>query len=320
MARIGLISNLHSHQNRRGFARIRDAAARHPEIAHVEIGRIEAVGEALRAFVREGIGVVAVNGGDGTVQATLTALIDDLPSQARPRLAILPGGMTNLIANDVGLKGRRECALSRLVAAVGGGEEGTEIVRPLISLRLAPGEVPVHGLFFGAAAFHRVILFARQKVHPIGLDRVTALAATLALVGARALFGRTEADGLFQGAPLALAIDGREDPPVKTYFLVLATTLSRLALGLSPFWGEGPGRCRYLAIESPPRRFRSALLPILRGRPRRWMTADGYASGRTDEITLRMTSPIVFDGQIFTPRADQPVTLRVEHQAVFLRC
>ena len=320
MGRIGLISNVHSHQNRRGMTALRAAAASQSRIAHIEIDGIDGIGEVLRDFARRDIRVVALNGGDGTVQALLSALINDAPFERPPRLAILPGGMTNLIAHDIGLKGGRERSLERLVQAVKDGHGGTEMVRHVLSMRLDPAEAPIHGLFFGTAAFYRAVMFSRRTIQPAGLDRSAAFASSLALIVLRALFGRAGADDLFRGERFSIALDGTDHGPAKDHLIFLATTLSRLPFGLMPFWGEGPGRCRYTHIESPPPRLRAALLPVLRGRPRPWMAANGYRSGRAEEIALRVTSPIVLDGQIFTPRPDHPVTLRADHEVLFLRC
>lgn len=321
IGRIGLISNVHSHQNRRGgMAPLRDVVAAHPRIVHAEIEAVEGISTVLRTFARQDVGVLAINSGDGTVQAILSALLNEAPFERFPRLALLPGGMTNLVAHDVGLTGRRERSLARLARAVETGQGLTAIARPILSMRLGEDVAPIHGFFFGAAAFYRAVLFARQKVHPTGLDRSAAFTSSLALIVLRALFGRRSDDDLFRGERISIALSEAEAVPARDYLIVLATTLSRLPVGLTPFWGEGPGRGRYTCIESPPHRLRAALLPTLRGRPRPWMAANGYISGRSDEMVFGLKSPIVFDGQIFTPREDQPVILRVDHEAVFLRC
>ncbi|RMD61314.1 MAG: hypothetical protein D6826_10210 [Alphaproteobacteria bacterium] len=328
MARIGLISNIHSQQNRRGMAAIRDTAARHANVVHAEIDRIEDLGQALGDFIRHGVDVIALNGGDGTVQAALTALINTTAPKRRPRLAILPGGMTNLIAHDVGLKGRRADSLARLAHALADGRGITEATRPVLSLRRSPDEAPVHGMFLGAAAFYRAVMFSRQKIHPMGLERGAAFTSSLALVVLRAFFGRGNdgSDDLLRGARFSIAVPENGDVPApqgegeKEYLLFLATTLARLPLGLRPFWSEGAGRCRYTYIESPPHRLRAALLPILAGRPRPWMRRNGYVSGCTNEIVLRMNTPIVFDGQFFTPAPGHPMVLRSDHDVVFMRC
>jgi hypothetical protein len=318
--RIGLISNVSSHQNRRGMAALRAVVASHPSIAHFEVEGVVDLSSILCDFARREAGVVVVNGGDGTVQATLTALINDAPFERPPLLAILPGGMTNLIAHDVGLTGRRERALARLAQAVKTGHAAAEVARHVLSMRLGGDQPVVHGMFLGAAAFYHAVMFARHRVHPTGLDRSAALTSSLALIGLRALIGRGREAGLFRGERMSIALDGADPAPARDYFIALATTLSRLTLGLRPFWGEGPGHFRYTYVEAPPYRLRSTLMPVLRGRPRQWMEANGYVSGWADEMVLGMNSPIVFDGQIFTPEPDRPVTLRADHEVRFLRC
>jgi hypothetical protein len=118
---------------------------------------------------------------------------------------------------------------------------------------------------------------------------------------------------------MTLELDGQPAQP-QDFLLFLATTLERLMLGLKPFWGEGNGGVRYTSVGFPPRSLWRALLPVIRGRPRPWMAARGYDSGRTRECRLSLQCPIVFDGEIFTPEPGTPVTLRADRRVTFLRC
>ena len=66
---------------------------------------------------------------------------------------------------------------------------------------------------------------------------------------------------------------------------------------------DAPGARRPIAARQSrwaPRLSRAAL-PVVRGRPRPWMKHAGYASTRADRISLRLTSPIVVDGEVFDP-------------------
>ncbi len=321
MSQIGLISNIRSQRNRRGMPAIRDVLARYPQVLHGEVDRIEDIVPILQTFARREVDHVIVNGGDGTVQAILTELRNGAAFEHFPSLSILPGGMTNLIAHDVGLKGRRDRSLARLIEATTAGNGVVRLTRSVLSMTCAPDRPPTHGMFLGTAAFHRGILFSRQRVHSLGLERSAATGLALGLILLRAMIGRSGIDRLIQGERIEIALDGQRVEEARDYFLVLATTLDRLTLGLMPFWGGGgSGTCRYTSIVSPPQRLHRALLPALRGRPRPWMAESGYASGLAEEIALRMTCPIVFDGQIFTPEPDFPVIIRADHKVVFLRC
>src|SRR5947208_1425998 len=104
--RIALLSNPRSSGNIAQLPRIRAFCAEHPDIFHYEVEEVSQIGEAMRSIARVRPSVLAVNGGDGTVQAALTELTNgghfgDSP----PPLAVLPSGKTNLIALDLGARG-----------------------------------------------------------------------------------------------------------------------------------------------------------------------------------------------------------------------
>ena len=72
--RIGVISNPLSGGNRKGMHAIRAALAGSPQAYHFEASTPLEVGEALAEFAHRKVGIVAVNGGDGTIHAVLTEL------------------------------------------------------------------------------------------------------------------------------------------------------------------------------------------------------------------------------------------------------
>lgn len=320
MIRIGLISNPRSQRNRRRMPAMRAAAARHGDLLHVELEDISATAEALRDFARREVELVIVSGGDGTVQKVLTELLNGSGFAAMPPLALLPSGMTNLIAADVGLRGdpvRSLCRLCRL--ASGAAMTRETLVRPVLSMRRAPGEPPIHGMFLGAAAFYHGIMAARDEVHPLGAKHHAAAALALALALFRLVTGRRGANMLLHGECMTVELDGTPAQP-RDELLFMATTLQRLILGVMPFWGEGPGQLRYTSIGFPPQRLWRALLPALRGRPKPWMEPHGYRSGKVGECRITLDSPVVFDGEIFTPEPGVAVILSADRQATFLRC
>ena len=318
--RIGVISNPRSRQNLHGMAAIGEVLARSPDVLHIEAGRPAQVAAALRDLARREVGLVVVNGGDGTVQATLTALFNEAMFERPPRLAVLPAGMTNLIALDVGLKGRRDRALARLIERSAAGDGLVESTRPVLALRYAADGPPVYGMFGGAAAFYRATLLGRNEVHALGAQRSVATGLALGLSVLQVLLRRHGgSSGLFRGDRMTIEVDGRARPE-REYLLLLATTLDRLLLGLRPFWGGGAGRLRHTSIDFPPRRFARALVPTLRGRPRPWMADCGYVSGRADRMALYLTTPFVLDGEIFMPTPGVPLTLTADRRAVFVTC
>jgi len=318
MMRIGLISNPRSQRNRRDMPAMREVARRHDSLVHVELDRVDSTADVLREFARREVGLVAVSGGDGTVQKVMTELLNGSGFGDVPRLAVLPSGTTNLIAADVGLRGHPAGSLERLCAAMAPATPGGEgLVRSVISFRRVPAEAPIHGMFFGTAAFARGVTLTQDHVHPLGAQGALGAGIGLGVALLRLLAGGGGV--LMRPDRMAIGIgNGRAE--ARDYLLFLATTLHRLILGIMPFWGEGEGGLRFTTIDFPPQQMRRAILPILRGRPHPWMSAGGYRSGRTSECRLAMDCPIAFDGEFYTPEPGVPVVLRVDRKIAFWRC
>lgn len=318
MTRVGIISNPRSRQNLKRMAAIRAQLARHPRVRHRELqGRADNAA-AVREMAEWGAELVIVSGGDGTVQGVLTEIVNGGQFASLPRLAVLPSGMTNLIAHDVGLRGEPERALARLVEAAESGAPLVEMRRRIIGMRHAADQPPTYGLFCGTAAFYRGTILARDQVHRLGVEKSLAAGLSLAWFLVCALLGRKSHNPLYRGEPMTVEVDGVTLPEAEQ-FILLGTTLERLILGLMPFWGDGTEGLRYTSVAFPPERFRYGLLPLLRGRPRPWMADAGYHSGVARELILATDCPIIMDGEIFPASRHFPVRIWGDREVAFVR-
>ncbi|GAA0604607.1 diacylglycerol kinase family protein [Craurococcus roseus] len=296
MERIGIIHNPLSRAGRDNRARFGAAAAGLP---FAEPASRDALRDALRGFAARGVDLLAVQGGDGTLREVLTALPAAFGA-APPAIAVLAAGRTNLAAKVLGGAGTGEAALARLSDAAGRGALRRRIV-PVLEVSRPGTEQdggPLRGLLFGAAAFAEGKRIADERLHGRGIRAGPAVALALASVALRA--GLDRRHPLRAGVPMAVAPDGRP-PRDGRRFLLLATTLDRLMLGLRPFWGDGRGAVRWLDVEAPPRRLAAALWAGGRGRPAPWMAAAGYRSGRAERLEVAMDRPFVLDGEVFEP-------------------
>jgi hypothetical protein len=323
MTRIGVISNPLSQQNRRRLDRVRAALADGGKaVDHVELDAIEEVPGIVSAFVRGGVDVLAINGGDGTVQAVITALINGTQAADRPPVAVIPAGMTNLIATDVGLRGEPEKVLAKLLSRAAKGKlEACQ--RALMTLSAAPEEPGIHGMFAGAGAFHDTVVWSRRKIHTLGAERDTAVGLALLALGLRSLLGLTRGSPLATCTPMSIAFDDA-DSEQREIFVLLATTLQRMMMGIMPFWNGGEAELKVTTIDYPPRRLTRALLPVLRGKPRPWMERAGYHSRRARHVSIASAKPIVFDGEFFDAEklgrpAGTPLRLQHRHDLRFIR-
>ena len=318
--RIGLITNLRSQRNKRRALAQFDTPAGGPEVLQRHLDGIEGLAETLAEFAMAGVEVVAVNGGDGTVSRVLTELQERSPFERLPRLALLPGGMTNMCAADVGIRGARSRTLGRLLATAAAGDlDSSTVVRETIRLRRGAESRPVHGMFFGTAAITRAIQTCRKLVHPLKIESSAASGATLAYLLLCRLFRRNGGDPVIRGDDIRVNIDN--GPPQElTQLLALVTTLDRLVLGSRPFWGAGEGALHYTGLAYPPNRLLRSAYRVLYGGDDRRLPEPHYVSRNANRISFEMSCPFTLDGEIFEPLPSTPVELNRGGPVRFLRC
>lgn len=296
-APIGIISNGRSHRNRGGLAP-QVPAGDAEVIAAAPQTRAELT-RTLAEFRMRGVGLLVVDGGDGTIRDVLTCggavWEDDWPT-----LAIVPSGKTNALAIDLGLP---DCwTPADAVAAASSGR----IIRrsPLEIVRAGSDAVPLRGFLFGGGAFVGATELA-QHTHRAGAFRGVAVGMALAWALAQTLFGNDAGQWRAGTASrLGFSPDARPlaDGPVPdgeaSRYLLLSSTLTYLPLGLKPF---GPTRSglKTLVVDAPPRRLVSAVSAILRGAAPGWLPDAGYHRVDAASVDVRLDGNFILDGEIF---------------------
>ena len=318
MIRIGLISNPRSQRNRRGLDDLKAVSVRVPDLLHREVegeGE-ESLSAILGEFAAREVGLLVVSGGDGTVQRTLTELLEAQPFERLPSVAILPRGMANMTAGDVGLRGRSAAALRRLIERARAGDLGqSEVRRKILRVENIRNSPPQRCLFFGAAAIYDAIELCCRQVYARGLKGNLGMGLTLGGLLLSSLLGRP--DGALRAHDIAVAVDAQ--PAVRARrLLVLATTLERLILGSRPFWTPGKGAIRFTSIGHPPPQLIRSAPKVLYGWRRATLSED-YVSGGAERIALRLDGAFTLDGEFFEPVPDQPVLLTATDELRFVR-
>jgi hypothetical protein len=300
MTRIGILSNVHSKRNQSALPALERMLTEFPDVAHQRFRHINEMPQAVAALARNGIEHLVINGGDGTVQAVLGELLERSPFAARPRVTLVGGGMTNVIAHDVGVPSAPIDALRRVLMRAGKGDTGEVVRRTTIAVKCSGRERTDYGFLAGAVGFYQGTRLTRRDMHRVGFRQSLATKAGIVWSVIRLLLhGEGERSGL-RGEHVSIGLNGAP-PHEAPYLFILATTLERLLPGVMPFWGHDHGAIKLTTIASPAPRFGRAAISVVRGRPRPWMHQAGYASTRADRISLRLTSPIVVDGEVFDP-------------------
>jgi hypothetical protein len=317
MPKIGLISNPQSQRNQRGLDEVASAIAGVPEVIHIATDGRERLDEALRELARQEVGVLLISGGDGTVQTVLTRLFEGAAFERMPYLAILPRGMANTTAADLGLRGTAPAALARLIAASRDGTLAEHVVeRPILRVENLQGSGPQRGMMFGAGAITDAIEFCCREIYARGLRGKLGMSVALAGLLLGALLGRR--NGVLRSHAIGVALDGGQEDRAER-LLVLATTLDRLMLGSRPFWNDNAQPIRYTSIRYPPEHLVRSAPKVLYGWRRQTLCPEVYQSQGAWRVAVRIDAPFTVDGEMFQPLRDQPVVITAADHARFVR-
>jgi hypothetical protein len=317
--RIALLSNPKSTGNLAQLPRIREYCADHPDIFHYEVEHAHQIGEAMKTIARVRPKVLAINGGDGTVQAALTELHNGGHfGEAPPPVAVLPSGKTNLIALDLGARGDPIEALERLIALAQGDLAPYTVARELIALRHGDGtDRPVIGMFLGGAGLADTMLYCRDKIYPLGLPNGLSHVITALALLAR-LFLRIKSSFLPPDPqPLSVSMH-REGPLTGRFSLLVVTTLDKLLLS-SDLGAQRGGSLKLLAVEERPVSLLRAFAASLGGKLGREHLR-GVHFERADEITIEGDrSNVILDGETFSAERGRPINLRPAQPLSFVK-
>lgn len=316
--RIAVLNNLRAGESTAKVSRMLSFLKEHPAISHVETENNEHVRDALTILQRQGVEVLAVNGGDGTLQRVLSEMLSTPTDAPLPLIAPLRGGRTNMSARDIGSRRNPVVALSTLLEAVQRGAIGQHIVeRPVLRIDLGADYPVQYGMFFGIGVMYRTIELKHRilpKRHFQGLLGSGAFVGTLVT---RALFGSMR--GLLTPDTVEVCVD---DQPgwADEFLLIMATTLDRLFLRMQPFWGKEGAPVRLTAIAAGARRSFSGALKVLCGyAPDTNLQKTGYTSRNVHQVTLRLDCGVIIDGELFPPQPARLVSIAADHRIRFVR-
>lgn len=301
--------------------RIREFLREHPDIPQVEPGGAGGVREALMYLGERGVDVLAVSGGDGTLQRTLTELLTDSKLFAQlPLVAPLRAGRTNMSALDIGSDRHPVHSLERLLRGTRDNSlQFRQVTRPVLRVDLGADEPTQYGMFCGVGTIHRAIELT-HRVFPYGRAQGVfgSSVVTFSLL-ARHLFG--EKDGILDPDDVAIRLDGQ---PVEghSFRLVMASTLRRLFLRINPFWGREQAPIRFTALDHESTRQFGNLVKVLRGRvphDRRGEQEQGYTSHNVFTGELSLDCGLTVDGELFPAIPGRVVKLSADERIRFVR-
>ncbi len=320
--RMGVLSNPGSGRNKGGMAPIRALLSTYPGVLHREARTPDEVRKVMQEFSAAAVELVALNSGDGTVQATLSTLLRDKPFQQVPLLALLRGGSTNVNIGDVGIRGNQKSGLGRLLDWVDGRQASVNLIqRPVLQVTAHPQATPLFGMLFGAGLITKGIEYYHANVHNKGVyDGLATGITTLRMLLATARGDPKYSTPLFANLDFDTEATS-ESQATEEYLLVLVSALQRLFLGMHPFWGDGPGALHFTSVRSRPSHLLRALPSLVRGRPNQLGTEqNGYQSRRFDTLRISMEGQFTLDGELYTAAPEiGPISVSQAGPVTFVR-
>ncbi len=312
---IGIISNPLSGGNKKGLCYLREVVQKRPEAYYVEADTFPGIESALSGFLDRHVDILVINGGDGTVHGVLTALFRLFPAGGMPLLAVLRSGTASMTARDIGLKGNKSRAISRLF-------EWVDLCRPAFVKRRSVVRVerfsarPLYGMFFGAIAICQGIDFCHSHIYDKGIYGEVAEGMTLFRFMLATLTGN---DKLVSSASVQVSLDS--GPSERNNLLLLfITSLERLFLGLRPFWGSETAPLHYTALGVNPGHMLCALPGLLFGRKNSFSKpCYGYFSHNIHEARITLDDGFTVDGELYKLRQAESVTVKDGGSALFLQ-
>lgn len=299
-ARVLLLSNPNARQVRKR-APLLDALQRAGKVETLWTGAPEALRGILARAQPCADDLLVLNGGDGTVQTTLTELAGMLPMSRWPRLAVLPGGTTNMTAFDISGRVSYGRAVTKLDEAIDAPVRAFVRRRHLLRV-LTPGEPTRYGFAFGAGAVVNGVQYCREEILRRGGSDEWASGLTLL----RGSVGIARRDPRFTGNTRA-RIEFTDATVSGQWLILLASTLDRMIMGIRPYWGDRSGPMHFTWIRSDARNFLGRLPQIVTG-GRGLRAEDGYASRDLSCLALELEGQYTIDGEIF-PTPSGPLSL-----------
>lgn len=297
MSRLFITNMLSERVSRKGSVLESLAAETSTEL--FKLDPFDALPSAVTKAALDGVDHVIIEGGDGTVQGVISGFLSQADKfKTFPSFSIVPGGMTNQVAKNIGLK---SAAARTVKSALEGPMQAVDM--PL--LKVTDSEGPTYaGFLFSTGAIPQITRYTTGELHRKGIG------GSAAVLGGILKGVRGDDETLMQITPVQM--DGIYTGP---HLGTVVTTLPSLIMGLDPFWGSGDEPLRVTWVDGDYRGLARNVLQIWMGLKSKDRSPDGLYSKRVNELSYRYEGDIVLDGEFlsipsgkFTVTATRPVT------------
>ncbi|MDY6794889.1 MAG: diacylglycerol kinase family protein [Actinomycetota bacterium] len=297
---IAVLTNVEAGKNR--FGRYKRYGI--PEIVGddglvIETETMEEIDGAIERILSRGEHLICLNGGDGTVQRALTSIMNACGEREDELPVFFPlrGGTMNLLADNLGIKGKAPQLLREAMKTAAFSEELPYVEIPTLRVvrEMAGGTEREYGFFFGSGALYR---FHRVYYRDTKGGTLPAVKLVLRCLG-EGMVKRGRYRGIFGMTDLRVSMDDFQMPR-ESFIIVLAMVFKKMLLTFNPFRDEGEGDFFTLAMGLPLGKIFTNLHKLF------WVRGDeppfppdAYYNRRASRLKLRSGEGYSLDGEIF---------------------
>ncbi len=262
-------------------------------------------------------GLVAICGGDGTYQKTITALVEAYKDHALPVLLPLAGGTFNVLTTNLGVRGPAQRVLARAMTSVRAAKRERTRLRittiPILEILEERSGKRDFAFLFANGVISRVI--ARYAEGPPSNTRAARVFSEavggfmMQTPSAVELTRRHDARVTIDGAPL----------PEKKLLGMIAGTIQPALLGFTPFSNKKRllHSFNYALSMVEASQVIGMLPALLRGRL--WASHSGLRNATAREIRISTDEGYILDGEVHPSGVPRALRIRVGPRLRFLR-
>ena len=250
---------------------------------------------AVHIIKEQGINLLMVNGGDGTLQRLVTAMIHSMPEDKLPIILPLRGGTSNMISGNLGVRKNPMDTVRILMDHLESYERGMESLStlPVKPLKITDKEHGVkYGFSFTNGLIYKVQQLFNKQENPTFSTVVNLITTTIGgyTIGSQSIkkrYSKISAD---------ITIDGKRYPEDK-YLLTIASPFQRLLLWFRPFYNpdaKGVDRFYFIATAADPWLLIRNLRTFTTGKAVPPRSFNDTAS----QVNIRADSGYAFDGEL----------------------
>jgi len=316
--RVGFIVNPLSHTVKRHGSLLEKVSAASGGAPLMRLSDFGALPAQIQSLADDNISALFVEGGDGTLQAVLTAWAALAPERPWPDFAVMAGGSTNLAHKIMGLGPRSPKAIAAYIARYQAEATPRHTLQHALKVESAALARPQIGMLLSTGSLARTMVYVQRELHGAGQRGSWSVAQAAALFALNPK-AKLDSDGapLFRASPLQAEADSFSLHGDHT--LSLMTALPALSLGLKPFWNRDGRPLAFTHAAWPIRSFQSALLKVLAGATGPHMQDHGMESFGAAQVFLNYNGPLVLDGEMLPAPEDGRIKVSATAPIRFLR-